>query len=158
MATKTAVEKNPVKKHVVVKKAVAKKAVVGRALSRKDAAETYRRLALALPGVVEDSHMGAADFRIQLGKKRRIFATLAYKSKGLGTLKLDAEQQAAFLAEAPEWFEPAPGGWGRMGATLVRLDAPESVLAGGLETAHRHTLGEMATKKIASGAVSKAKD
>ena len=79
--------------------------------------------------------MGAADFRIEIAGKRRIFATLAYESKGLGTLMLDAEQQAAFLEEAPEYFSAAPGGWGRMGATLVRVDAPESVLAGALSTA-----------------------
>ena len=118
-----------------LKKAVAKKS--------EGIAETYRCVALALPHVMEDSHMGAADFRIEIAGKRRIFATLVYESKGLGTLMLDAEQQAAFLEEAPEYFSAAPGGWGRMGATLVRLDAPESVLAGGLETAHRHTLAKM---------------
>jgi hypothetical protein len=127
-----------------VKKA-AKNAVAKKVVAKKGAsvAETYRRLALALRHVVEDSHMGAADFRIEIAGKRRIFATLAYEGKGLGTLMLDAEQQAMFLAEAREYFSAAPGGWGRMGATLVRLDAPESVLAGGLETAHRHTLAKM---------------
>lgn len=107
----------------------------------------YRRLALSLPNVVEDSHMGAADFRIELAGKRRIFATLAYESKGLGTLMLDAEQQAMFLAEVPEYFSAVPGRWGRTGARLVRLYAPESVLAGGLETAHRHVMGKMRASK-----------
>jgi hypothetical protein len=106
----------------------------------------FRRLALELPDVVEMSHMGAADFRIQQGDKMRIFGTLAYAAKGLGTLMLTADQQAMFLAEAPEYFSPAPGGWGRMGATLVRLDAPKSVLAGALETAHRQVLGKMQPK------------
>ena len=118
-----------------------------KAATAKTPAAAYRRLALALPYAVEASHMGAADFRIELAGQRRIFATLAYESKGLGTLMLDAEQQAVFLQEAPEYFSAAPGGWGRMGATLVRLDAPESVLAGGLETAHRHTLRKMQAKK-----------
>ena len=120
-------------------KKVAKKSAGGAAV--------YRRLALALPNVVEDSHMGAADFRIESGGKRRIFATLAYESRGLGTLMLDVEQQSAFLAEAPEYFSAVPGGWGRSGATLVLLDASESVLAGGLETAHRHVLAKMQMKK-----------
>jgi hypothetical protein len=106
----------------------------------------FRRLALALPDVVEMSHMGAADFRIQLGDKLRIFATLAYEAKGLGTLMLTAEQQTMFLVEAPEYFSAAPGGWGRMGATLVRVDAPKSVLAGALETAHRQVLRKMQPK------------
>ncbi len=135
--------------------AMAKKAAK-KAVARKSAgaSATYRRLALALPYALEASHMGAPDFRIEVAGKRRIFATLAYESKGLGTLMLDAEQQAMFLAEAPEYFSAAPGGWGRMGATLVRLDAPESVLAGGLETAYRQTLGKMQSKK---GARSKSK-
>jgi hypothetical protein len=106
----------------------------------------FQRLALALPDVVEMSHMGAADFRIQRGDKLRIFATLAYAAKGLGTLMLTAEQQADFLKELPEYFSAAPGGWGRMGATLVRLDAPEEVLSGVLETAHRQVLGKMQPK------------
>jgi hypothetical protein len=106
----------------------------------------FQRLALSLPDVVEMSHMGAADFRIQRGDKLRIFATLAYAAKGLGTLMLAAEQQSDFLKEMPEYFSAAPGGWGRMGATLVRLDAPEQVLAGALETAYRQVLGKMLPK------------
>lgn len=132
----------------VLKKTVAKKVVVKTAAKKSvDCAATYRRLALMLPHAVEDSHMGAADFRVEWAGKRRIFATLAYESKGLGTLMLDVEQQAMFLAEAPEYFSAVPGGWGRTGATLVRLDAPESVLAGGLETAHRHVMGKMRASK-----------
>jgi hypothetical protein len=98
----------------------------------------YRRLALALPGAVESSHMGAPDFRIN----DRIFATLAYGAKGLGTLKITPEQQAEFLADAPEYFSPAPGGWGRMGMTLVRIDAPEGVLSGALSTAFHQVLSK----------------
>lgn len=121
---------------------------------------TYRRLALALPNAIESSHMGAPDFRIADAHTAggptggpggrpagRIFATLAYGAKGLGTLKLTPEQQAAFLADAPEFFTPAPGAWGRMGATLVRLDAPEAVLAGALSTAYHHVLDKAAAKK-----------
>jgi hypothetical protein len=107
--------------------------------------DTYRRLALALPGAVESSHMGAPDFRIG----SRIFATLAYGATGLGTLKLKPEQQAEFLAEAPEYFTPAPGGWGRMGMTLVRLDAPEGVLRGALSTAFHTVLSKQVPKKKA---------
>ena len=105
--------------------------------------DTFRRLALALPGAVESSHMGAPDFRIN----GRIFATLAYGARGLGTLILTPEQQAGFLADAPEHFTPAPGGWGRMGMTLVRVDAPESVLAGALSTAFHQVLSKQTAKK-----------
>jgi hypothetical protein len=103
----------------------------------------YRRLALSMPGATEGSHMGAVDFRIE----DRIFATLAYGYKGLGTLKLSVEQQAMFLSEAPEYFSAAPGGWGRMGMTLVRVDAPEDVLSGALSTAFRHVMAKQAVKK-----------
>jgi len=103
----------------------------------------YRRLALAMPGAVEGAHMDAVDFRIN----EKIFATLAYGAKGLGTLKLSVEQQALFLEEAPEYFSAAPGGWGRMGMTLVRVDAPESVLAGALSTAYHYVLAKQAVKK-----------
>jgi hypothetical protein len=103
----------------------------------------YRRLALALQGAEEASHMGAPDFRI----KGKIFATLAYGQKGLGTLKLSPEQQAMFLTEAPEYFSAVTGGWGKLGATLVRVDAPESVLAGALSTAFHHVLAKQAVKK-----------
>ena len=109
-------------------------------------ASAFRRLALALPDTVEMSHMGAADFRVRKNGKLRIFATLAYAAKGVGTLMLTTEQQVLFLAEAPAYFSAAPGGWGRMGATLVRVDAPERVLAGALDTAHRQVLGKMQPK------------
>jgi hypothetical protein len=92
----------------------------------------FRRLALALEGVEEGSHMGAADFRVD-GK---IFATLAHQQKGFGNLMLSPDQQAAFVAEQPGVFLPVAGGWGRNGATHVRLAAvTEDMLAGALHTA-----------------------
>ena len=76
--------------------------------------------------------MGAADFRVG----GRIFATLAAEKRGFGNLMLTPEIQAAFIAEQPELFLPVAGGWGRNGATHIRLAAaPEDVLAGALRTA-----------------------
>jgi hypothetical protein len=95
-------------------------------------AADFRRLALSLPGAEEGSHMGAADFRV--GKK--IFATLASESKGFGNLMLTPDLQAEFVQEAPDVFLPVPGGWGRNGATHIRLaQANEDLLAGALRTA-----------------------
>ena len=92
----------------------------------------FRRLALSLPGAEEGSHMGAADFRVG----GRIFATLASQSNGYGNLMLTPELQADFVAEAPKVFLPVAGGWGRNGATHVRLaDANEDLLAGALQAA-----------------------
>jgi hypothetical protein len=95
-------------------------------------AEDFRRIALSLEGSEEGSHMGAADFRVG----GRIFATLASQSQGYGNLMLTLEQQAAFVEELPEVFVPIAGGWGRMGATHIRLAAAnEDMLAGALRTA-----------------------
>ena len=99
--------------------------------------EDFRRIALSLPGAEESSHMGAPDFRVG----GRIFATLASQRQGYGNLMLGLEQQAAFVEDAPDVFVPIAGGWGRMGATHIRLAAAnEDVLAGaahGMETAAR---------------------
>jgi len=95
----------------------------------------FRRLALSLPGAEEGSHMGSADFRVG----GRIFATLASQSKGYGNLMLSPELQADFVAEAPKVFLPVAGGWGRNGATHVRLaEASEDLLAGALQAAWKH--------------------
>ena len=79
----------------------------------------YRRVALSFPGASEGAHMGHPDFRVG----GRIFCTLAYQKEGYGVLMLTPEQQAGMVEDAPEVFSPVPGGWGRNGATRVRLDA-----------------------------------
>jgi hypothetical protein len=112
----------------------------------------FRRIALSLIGVEESSHMGTPDFRV--GGK--IFATLASAEQGYGNLMLTLEQQASFVEELPEVFLPIPGGWGRMGATHIRLAvANEDVLAGALRTAWKLRLEKNARtgkKKLARNA------
>jgi len=94
----------------------------------------FRRIALSFEGAEEGSHMGAADFRVG----GRIFATLAHAKQGYGNLMLSPEQQADFVAELPEIFLPVAGGWGRMGATHIRLAAAnEEVLRGALDAARK---------------------
>ena len=68
----------------------------------------FRRLALALEGAEEGSHMGAADFRVG----GRIFATLAAQSQGYGNLMITPEMQAEFARGGAEGFSGDP--W-RMG-------------------------------------------
>ena len=95
-------------------------------------ASDFRRIALSLEGTEEGSHMGSPDFRVG----GRIFATLAAQKHGYGNLMLTPEQQADFVSELPNVFLPVPGGWGRMGATHVRLAAvDEEILTGALRTA-----------------------
>ena len=92
----------------------------------------FRRIALSLEGAEEGSHFGSADFRVG----GRIFATLAAQAQGYGNLMLAPEQQAAFVAEAPEVYIPVPGGWGRNGATHLKLAAAnEDLVYGALQTA-----------------------
>ena len=94
--------------------------------------DDFRRIALSFEGAEESSHMGAPDFRVD----GRIFATLASAKQGYGNLMINPEQQAAFVEEMPEVFLPIHGGWGRMGATHIRLAATtEDVLTGALHTA-----------------------
>jgi hypothetical protein len=107
----------------------------------------FRRLALGLEGAEEGSHMGAADFRLG----GRIFATLAHGRQGYGNLMLSPEQQRAFVEEQPDIFLPVAGGWGRMGATHVRLAAAnEDVLTGALHAAWKLRLEKNSKTKPAA--------
>ena len=95
-------------------------------------AADFRRIALAMPGVEEGSHFGNADFRVG----GRIFATLALESKGYGVLVLTPEQQAGMVEDEAKVFSPVEGGWGRQGATRVRLaEVAPDVLEAALRTA-----------------------
>ena len=88
--------------------------------------------------------MGAADFRVG----DRIFATLAAEAQGYGNLMLTPEMQAQFVKDAPEIFLPVPGGWGRMGATHMRLaEASDDVLAGALRAAWKLRVEKNAATK-----------
>jgi hypothetical protein len=82
-------------------------------------ANDFRRIALSLPGAKESSHKGvwSPDFRVG----GRTFATLASQNKGYGKSDAGPEQQSAFVEELPCIFLPAADGWGRGGATHVRL-------------------------------------
>lgn len=95
-------------------------------------AAEFRRIALSFDGAEQGSHMGAVDFRVG----GRIFATLASVRDGFGNLMLTPAIQAEFVAEAPDVFVPIAGGWGRLGATHIRLaSANRDLLTGALQTA-----------------------
>jgi hypothetical protein len=80
-------------------------------------AKRYRLIALGLPGTIEGSHQGHADFRVS----KRIFATLGYPDKDWGMVKLTPEQQTVLVEIVPDVFRPVPGGWGKHGSTNIRL-------------------------------------
>ena len=75
---------------------------------------------MSFPEAYESSHMGHPDFRVRGGK---ISATLAYPDGKWGMVKLTPEQQEEFVQAEPDVFVPVKGGWGRGGATSVRLRA-----------------------------------
>ena len=106
-------------------------------------AADFRRMALALPEATEGAHMGHADFRV----RNKIFATLDH-TETLGMVKLNPEQQHEFVKAQPQIFVPVKGGWGRRGATHVRLAvADEEALGEALTIAWRNTAPKSLTAR-----------
>jgi hypothetical protein len=104
--------------------------------------DDFRALALSLPEAVESAHMGHPDFRV----RGKIFATLA-PDAARAMVKLTPDQQALFVRTEPDVFEPVPGGWGRKGATYLRLEAAtEPAVRQALVAAWRNT----APKRLAA--------
>jgi hypothetical protein len=104
--------------------------------------EAFRKLALSFPEATESAHMGHPDFRV----RGKIFATI-WPTAGLGMVKLTPAQQTSFMKAEPTVFVPVPGGWGRGGATHVRLKAAKKAgVLKALATAWRNT----APKKLAA--------
>ena len=95
-------------------------------------AAQFRKLALAIAGAVESSHMNHPDFRFA----GRIFATLGYPDDDWGMIKLTPGQQRSFMEAAPDVFSPCKGAWGARGATSVLLaSAGSKVVQAALEAA-----------------------
>ena len=92
-------------------------------------------MALSLPEASESAHMGHPDFRV--GGK--IFATLGYPSSEVGMVRLTLDEQEHFVKAQPAAFAPVKGGWGRQGATQVRLrPARKAVVRQALTFAWQH--------------------
>ena len=106
-------------------------------------AADFTRIALSFGGAEQGSHMGAVDFRVG----GHIFATLASLKDGFGNLTLTPDLQAELVAERPDLFIPVAGGWGRMGATHIRLTkANRDILAGALEAAWKLRVAKNAAR------------
>lgn len=96
-------------------------------------AATFRKLALAMPGVTEAPHVDRIAFRARV-----IFATLPPDGR-TANLKLEPADQEMRCAAMPDAFAPVQGGWGRMGWTMVDLTRVDpDALAGALADAWRH--------------------
>lgn len=86
--------------------------------------DQFRRLLLSYADTEERAHHGHPDFRV----KGKIFATLGNPDATRGMLQLTPEQQAEFMHDYPEVFEPAAGAWGRSGSTRIHLPKATAAL------------------------------
>jgi hypothetical protein len=114
-----------------------------------------RKLALSLEGVTETPHFERAAFRTP----RRIFATLGPSGRDINFM-LDPALQEFYCAQAPGAMSPAPGGWGKNGATRCDLKAvDEKTFLGALKAAHARarTPAPKRAQKGAPKAVRRAK-
>ncbi len=119
-------------------------------------ANDFRRIALSFEGAQEGSHMGAMDFRVG----GHIFATLASKELGYGNLIISPQLQADLISKKPDLCLPVAGGWGRMGATHIRLaESTRADLQEALKIAWEHRVAKnaksMASKRRSSSRPSK---
>jgi hypothetical protein len=94
--------------------------------------DDFRRIALSFPGTEELNGLGYPNFRAG----RKSFATI---ENSTSVIRLTQDQQATFVAAAPEIFAPVSGGWGRSGSTVVRLEvADAATVQDALATAWRN--------------------
>jgi hypothetical protein len=78
--------------------------------------QTFKELALLLPGVTEAPHFDKQSFRW----KNKIFATL-WGPENRAMLKLSLTDQSVFCAFDSSIIYPVPNAWGKQGATFVEL-------------------------------------
>jgi hypothetical protein len=108
-------------------------------------ANDFRRLALAMDGAIEGSHMAHPDFRVS----GRIFATI-HADNARAMVQLTPDQQQEFMRSHPSVFEPASGAWGRGGSTMVNLGAADLEIVGEAVThAWQNAIKKGAAKKKA---------
>lgn len=78
--------------------------------------ETFRKWALAMPGVEEKPHFENQSFRV----KKKIFATLNVK-ENRACIKLSEIDQSVFCSYRNDVIYPVPNKWGKQGWTLINL-------------------------------------
>jgi hypothetical protein len=102
----------------------------------------FRKLALALPEVIESPHFDAASFRL----RGKIFATYR-ESDGRAVVRLAVDLQDAMLALHPKIFTRLGPGWTRMALELMPRDLLESIVTSAWSSvASKKTLQELAPK------------
>lgn len=105
--------------------------------------ETFRKMALALPGTIEMPHFNRASFRIN----KRIFATLIENDK-IAVLMFSPLQQSVFCSFDKTIIYPVPGGWGRQGSTIFELrKIKKAMMQDALTVVYNEILNRSSTKK-----------
>jgi hypothetical protein len=105
--------------------------------------DQFRRLALALPDVVEGEHHAHPDFRAH----GRIVASL-HPDGRRAMVRVPLERQQELVAADGEAFAPATGAWGRAGCTMVVLAAAKvAVVRDALADAWQRAAGEAEVAK-----------
>jgi hypothetical protein len=107
----------------------------------------FRRIALSMPETEELNGMGYPNFR----RGRKSFATI---EDAMVVIRLTRDQQAIFVATAPEVFSPDSSGWGRLGNTVIRLEAAdEATVQVAVATAWRNVVEVGNASEVVDGAV-----
>ena len=105
--------------------------------------ETFRQMALLLPGAIELPHFDRASFRVN----KRIFATLDEKKK-IAVLMFSPLEQSVFCSFDKTIIYPVPGGWGKQGATIFELGKiKRSMLKDALDVVYKEILAKTSKKK-----------
>lgn len=100
--------------------------------------ETFRQMALAFPGVNEESHFHKTSFRVN----KKIFATLD-EAVRLAVVMLTPVDQDVFSSFDRSAIYPIPNKWGLKGSTYIALDAVgEEILNDALATAYNKVISK----------------
>jgi hypothetical protein len=109
--------------------------------------DDFRRIALSLPGAEELNGLGYPNFR----RGRKSFATI---EDSMAVIRLTRDQQATFVATAPDVFAPVSSGWGRLGRTVIRLEgADEAMVQNAVATAWRNITEVLNVAEVVDAAV-----
>ena len=104
--------------------------------------DTFRKMALSFPEVVEMPHFEKTSFRI----RGKIFVTHEMKTHRI-VLKLSEMDQHSFVKNYPTCSVPVSGSWGKHGWTTIDLNLTTTdILKGALIAAYC----EVAPKKLSS--------
>jgi predicted DNA-binding protein (MmcQ/YjbR family) len=99
--------------------------------------DTFRAMALSLPGTEEAPHFEKTSFRIN----KKIFATLNVAENRI-CIKLSPIDQSVFCLYDKTVIYPVPNKWGTQGWTLVNLaKIKKAMLKDALTTAYNEVAG-----------------